>query len=264
VLPRSIRSVTRSGVSGRFVAVRAGVHKRWYAGVIQARSLKRKVSDRRKVKSYFHTYPVRKLQLGTGSNPVAEWLNTDLLPDTYREHRNQIVFLDAAKPFPFDDMTFDYVFSEHQIEHISETDAHTMARECFRVLKPGGRVRVATPDLAVIIGLRHDTRGDLEQHYIEFMMTRFMPDVRSGNPSCHVINHMFRAHGHQFIYDEETLTEMLVHAGFVDVTRYPPGMSGDPALRGLEAHGRTVGDEDVNLLETMVLEASRPSGPIAS
>jgi hypothetical protein len=79
-----------------------------------------------------------------------------------------------------------------------------------------------------------------------------------------VINQMFNAYGHQIIYDQETLSAILTDAGFGGVTSWAPGESDDPVLRGIESHGAFLGDEDVNRLETMVLEAMRPSaGPMA-
>jgi predicted SAM-dependent methyltransferase len=225
---------------------------------IQARLVKRKVTDNRVIQGYLERHSVRSVQLGTGPNPIAGWLNTDVSPDAYPQLRDKVVFLDAAKRFPFDDMSIDYIFSEHQVEHISEMQALNMLKESFRVLRSGGRIRIATPDLGAVVRLHTDDLDDLARHYLDFMMTRFMPDTRSGNPSCQVINHMFYAHGHKFIYDFETLSAKLAAAGFVEVVRYEPGESRDPALRGLEAHGRAVGDEDVNRFETMVLEAARP------
>jgi predicted SAM-dependent methyltransferase len=53
----------------------------------------------------------------------------------------------------FEDNTFDYIFSEHMIEHVDHDGAVAMLRECYRVLKPGGTICMATPDLAVIVGL---------------------------------------------------------------------------------------------------------------
>jgi predicted SAM-dependent methyltransferase len=55
------------------------------------------------------------------------------------------VFLDATTPFPFDCGTFDYIYCEHMIEHISWQKGQTMLRECHRVLKPRGVMRIATP-----------------------------------------------------------------------------------------------------------------------
>lgn len=225
----------------------------------KVRAIRRRVLDPLRITRYLRTQPVRKLQIGTGPNPLRGWLNTDLLPDTYPEHRDEIVFLDAARPFPFDDMTFDYVFSEHQIEHIPEPAAHSMIRECFRILRPGGRVRIGTPDLAAILGLYDEPLDETQRRYVEWVMTRFRPNVRFGNKRCYVINHMFTDHKHQFIYDLETLSAILADAGFAEIVRWNPGESDDPVLRGLESHGQAIGDEEVNRFETMVVEAVRPS-----
>jgi predicted SAM-dependent methyltransferase len=231
----------------------------------RVRSIQRKVLDPRRIERYVGTQTVRKLQIGTGPNPLAGWLNTDVAPDTYPEHRGTIAFLDAEKPFPLEDMTFDYVFSEHQIEHIPEPAAHVMIAECFRVLRPGGRIRIATPDLGAILGLYQEPLDESERHYVDWVMTRFRPNVHSGNRRCYVINHMFTDHKHRFIYDYETLVALLTDAGFVDPDRCNPGESSDAELQGLETHGQAIGDERVNSFETMVVEAVRPArGPEGS
>ena len=199
-----------------------------------------------------------KLHLGAGSNVLAGWLNTDLAPDTYAEHRSQIVLLDAAKPFPLADMSVDYIFSEHQIEHISIPDAQRMLAESFRVLRPGSRVRIATPDLAAMVRLYDDPIDAAARDYVRWVLETFWPGVRSGNERCYAINHIFTFHGHRFIYDFDTLAATLTDAGFVDVVRRRPGESDDPVLRGVESHGRVIG-EDMNRFETLVVEARHRS-----
>jgi SAM-dependent methyltransferase len=243
----------------RLHAIRRVVRKRLHVAGLYARGLRRKLlSDRRSISRYLDTHTVRRLQIGSGPNPFPGWLNTDLAPDTYPDHRANIVYLDATRRFPFEDGTFDFVFSEHQIEHISETAAVNMVQECFRVLRPGGRIRIATPDLAAIVGLHTESISPPARHYLQFMAARFIPDA-TGSLACEVINHMFYAHGHRFIYDFETLSARLSQAGFVDIVRYVPGESDDPTLRQLEAHGRAIGDEGVNRYETMAVEGTRPS-----
>jgi predicted SAM-dependent methyltransferase len=227
----------------------------------QARAIGRRALDPLRIRRYLQAQVVRKLQIGAGPNPLRGWLNTDLLPDTYPEHRNEIVFLDATRPFPFLDLTFDYVFSEHQIEHIPEPAAHSMIKECFRVLRPGGRLRIATPDLAAILDLYEEPLNKTEQHYVEWVMTTFRPNIGSGNKRCYVINHMFTDHKHEFIYDFETLSAIFAEAGFAEILQRKPGESDDPVLRGVELHGQAIGDEEVNRFETMVIEAVRPSPP---
>jgi predicted SAM-dependent methyltransferase len=44
---------------------------------------------------------------------MSSWLNTDLLPIN-----RDVVYLDATRRLPFRNDQFDYVFSEHTIEHI--------------------------------------------------------------------------------------------------------------------------------------------------
>jgi methyltransferase family protein len=44
-------------------------------------------------------------------------------------NREDILHLDATKPFGLPDNSFDFVFSEHMIEHISYIDAMSMLRE---------------------------------------------------------------------------------------------------------------------------------------
>jgi predicted SAM-dependent methyltransferase len=225
----------------------------------EVRLRRRKVVDPRAIGVYVRSHPVRRLQLGTGPNPLPGWLNTDLSPDQYSEHRGELVYLDATRPFPIAEMSFDYVFSEHQIEHIAEPEARLMLEECFRVLKPSGRIRIATPDLSAILSLRDDPLEEVQRHYVDWVMTRFRPDIASGNRRCYVINHIFKDHGHQFIYDYETLLALLTDAGFGKVARRKPGESDDPVLRGIEAHGRAIGDEAINHFETLVVEAQRPT-----
>jgi predicted SAM-dependent methyltransferase len=242
----------------RLHGIRKVAAKRLHAAGLYARGVRRKLlSDRRFISRYLDTHAVRRLQIGTGPNPIPGWLNTDVAPDTYRDHRANVVYLDATRRFPFEDGTFESVFSEHQIEHISEAAALDMVRECFRVLRPGGRIRVATPDLAAIAGLHMQNISPSARHYLQFMAERFIPDA-TGTLACEIINHMFYAHGHRFIYDFETLSTRLFQAGFVDIVKHAPGESDDSALRQLEAHGRAIGDEGVNRFETMVLEGTRP------
>ncbi len=46
--------------------------------------------------------------------------------------------------FPFESHIFDVVFSKSVIEHLF--DPENFMRECYRILKPGGRIIIMTPD----------------------------------------------------------------------------------------------------------------------
>jgi predicted SAM-dependent methyltransferase len=131
-----------------------------------------------------------------------------------------------------------------------------MLRECLRVLRPNGRIRIATPDLAQLLRLYANPDADGER-YVRFMTDRFLPDVPGYSP-VFVINLCMRVAGHQFVYDGATLEAALLEAGFTDVERLAPGVSRAPELQGIDAHERFTGDPRVNEYETMVYEARRP------
>ena len=204
-----------------------------------------------KIAEYLKAHSVRKLQLAASNNLLPGWLNTDI----FLNHRS-LVYLDATRRFPFDDDTFDYILSEHMIEHLAYETAQFMLRECLRVLKPGGRVRVATPDLRVILALHGHEKTKLQNNYIEWAIARFMPEVKEYK-EVHLINNFFRAWGHQFLYDKGTLHHALSAVGFDEIEFYKPGASADPNLQQIESHGKELNSEDINQFETIVIEGRK-------
>jgi predicted SAM-dependent methyltransferase len=205
----------------------------------------------RQIAAYLQGHPVRKLQLGAGDNVHEGWLNTDVA-DFKRKH--EIVYLDARKPFPLPDDAFDFVFSEHMIEHMTYADGLQCLRECRRVLRPGGRIRIATPSLDRLIRLYDPDLDDLQRRYIHWALDSFVADADGYLPGF-VLNNMLRAFGHEFVYDERTLRHALETAGLADIEDWPVGESGDPELVGLERHLHDVAE--FNAYETLVLEARR-------
>src|SRR5262249_17774155 len=53
----------------------------------------------------------------------------------------------------FPDESFEVVYHSHVLEHLPPLDGRRLLRECYRVLKPGGTIRVAVPDLEEIARL---------------------------------------------------------------------------------------------------------------
>jgi len=213
-----------------------------------------RVRRNRTVRNYLASPGKKRLQIGAGPTLLEGWLSTDIAPRS-----ESVVFLDATKPFPFDDGVFDYIYSEHMIEHISWDDGLFMLRECRRILKPGGTVRIATPDLEVLLGLYNGQQASpTGDKYIRWITDTFLDQVRVYEPSF-VINNAFRNWGHQFIYDGKLMEMAMREAGLTNITRYRPGESRHADLQGIESHGRNVADEEMATFETMVYEADRPA-----
>lgn len=222
------------------------------AGVMDLKRLSWLAARPGKIETYLKANPVRKLQVGTSHTPLAGWLNTDVVLEN-----PEVVYLDATLPFPFQDNIFDYVACEHMIEHVDHAGALVMLRESFRVLKPGGRIRLATPNLKTLAGLIAAEKSAAQSYYIDWIVRNCLPEA-SYCKDVFVLNNAFRAWGHQFIYDPETLKTAMTRCGFEDLADYTPGVSDDPNLRGLEAHGRLIGDEGINQFETFIVEGRVP------
>lgn len=205
----------------------------------------------RQIAAYLRDHDVRRLQLGSGANPYAGWLNTDVV--NYK-HDPNVVYMDATRRFPLPDAAFDSVFAEHMLEHVTYAQGQHVLRECFRVLRPGGRIRIATPSLDRLRDL-YGERSDLQQRYIRWSVDTFQPHADAYLPGF-VVNNMFWNFEHRFVYDGETLRHALTGAGFTDIREYAVGESDDPELRGRERHMRRAAE--FNAYETLVLEARRP------
>lgn len=192
---------------------------------------------------------VKKLHLGCGQNVLHGWLNTDFKP-----WRTDIAHLDATQAFPLPSDSFDYVFSEHMIEHISYHDGLVMLKESLRVLKPGGKIRISTPDLKFLVDLYSEPKTQLQRDYIAWATETFTKTAEKLDTI--VINNFVRDWGHQFIYDPKTLTRSLEMAGFVGIERFDLNRSNDTALLELENTSRL--PPGFLQLESFTLEARKP------
>jgi SAM-dependent methyltransferase len=206
---------------------------------------------------YLAGHPQAKLHLGCGENFLPGWLNTDQFQSDKR-----MVYVDVTKPFPFPAAAFDFILAEHLIEHIERRDAANMLRECFRALRPGGVLRIATPDLPKYLGLYGPAPSGLEQKCVrEISDTWIFPGFhKAGNytPAAgdyspiYVVNDIFMNYEHRFIYDYRLLDEMCRAAGFANCARRAAGASPHVPFNGVETH---VNEVDAYL--TVTVEATK-------
>lgn len=204
MLAGSHRSGLKSSVGGRLTWVaRSMVGRRWFSYRLT------KLASSRD--------PVR-LHLGCGPRLLSGWINIDFV-------LGADVLLDLRQPLPLDDATVDFIYSEDFIEHLPFKTGSALLGECARVLKPGGTLRIATPDLT-----------GLARAYLE-RSERSLEWYRKQFPGISTFAQMFntgmRAWGHQFLYDEESLRSVLEPLG-LRVTRSQFSESAVADLRDLE------------------------------
>lgn len=195
-----------------------------------------------------------RLNIGCGEHIKEGWLNVDLLP------RKGAYYLDAAQPFPFADESFRYVFSEHLFEHLSYEGGKNMLREVYRILRPGGVLRLAMPTMDFLQSLLEKPEDGQTKEYVNWSLIHYNPEIHEDFPDefasdavSIVVNRFIHQWGHQMVYDIRSLTSLLHRAGFSVVRKMQIGESEIEDLQGLEEHGKVIPDW-ANRMETSVLE----------
>lgn len=88
------------------------------------------------------------LNVGCGSHYDDRWRNLDLFSSD-----PAVLQYDIRKGIPFKDGEFDAVYHSHVLEHLAPYQGRKLIAECYRVLKPGGVLRIVVPDLERIARL---------------------------------------------------------------------------------------------------------------
>lgn len=85
------------------------------------------------------------------------WTNLD-----YSPRRPTVKCVDLLRRLPFADNTADLVYSSHFLEHIPRNRVKPFLIDCWRILKPGGILRLVVPDLENLCRafLHHREQGE--------------------------------------------------------------------------------------------------------
>ena len=181
--------------------------------------------------------PLVRLHVGSGGHIMEGWINLDidLVPPVD-------ITANAAVSLPFRTASVDRIHSEDFIEHIDADAGKGFVGEAFRVLRPGGIMRLLTPDLRAIV--QRVYLGREPRHL------RWCYNYLDANDACEAFNMHMRMNGeHRFIYDGEHLRSVLTERGF-KVRRVRYNRSPDLYLRFLDLR-----DFGLNLF----LECVKPS-----
>ncbi len=88
-----------------------------------------------------------------------DWITVDIAGADFN------VELDARTVLPFADDSQSIIYSSHMIEHLDEATLARVLSECRRILKPGGRIRLETPDAERILELYRSNDRAFIEHF---------------------------------------------------------------------------------------------------
>jgi predicted SAM-dependent methyltransferase len=85
------------------------------------------------------------LNLGCGNRFHPDWTNVN-----FTSSSEGVIAHNLTKGIPFANESFDLVYHSHLLEHFTTIAAESFLKECYRVLRPQGILRVVVPDLEQI------------------------------------------------------------------------------------------------------------------
>ena len=177
---------------------------------------KRRVSPsvRAKERALMHMHGI-KLHFGCGPRILPDWINIDGW-----SFPNIDFAADLRQPLPLSDGSCRLIFTEHVFEHIDTDFRLPVLRELFRVLQPGGTLRIVVPDCQQFVDAYN--RRDLAW---------FQTVLGVSASAAAGLNNVFTMHTHRVIDDWESLSMALREVGFSSFERSSLNASAIPELR---------------------------------
>jgi SAM-dependent methyltransferase len=211
-----------------------------------------------------------RLNLGCGLDAIDGWVNVDksfgpmlgrhphlskllfvagvLNGEQYRtEWPQNIQRTDIVRRMPWPEASVSFIYSSHMMEHLNRIEVRKVLTEFMRVLRAGGLVRLALPDLHVM------ARDYLERKRASdptaadrFVEATYLAPAADGSMFRRMIVRRF-SRPHLWMYDVESFSHLLKGLGFNDVTRWEFRRGECPDLELLE-----------NRPESFFVEAKKP------
>lgn len=187
-----------------------------------------------------------RVNVGCGQTPTPGWINYDnaltarfarvplalpilrrlgLLTDLQHQFMRtalvqDIRYADAVRRIPEADQSVEVLYTSHMLEHLDLKEARSFLAEAKRVLKPGGILRVAVPNLKGHVD-QYVADGDGDGFLARVHLTRARPRTVFEKMTYLLVGDRH----HQWMYDGRSLCRLMASAGFVDVREVPEGQT---------------------------------------
>ena len=161
-----------------------------------------------------------------------------------------MLYHDLRRPLPFAHESAEAIYASHLLEHLYYDEAHRLLKECYRVLRAGGVLRLVVPDLQSVLDEYSGARPfEGEQDPPKFTLRADRVNVRLGlrhieAPRGGVAMRIYKAltdfDVHKWMYDSESLLYYIRVAGFQNVSQMDFQQSRIIDIAELEHPGRVL------------------------
>ena len=140
---------------------------------------------------------MKKLHLGCGNKYIPGFIHVDLMDFDHIDYKRSVDDLGI-----FEDSSIDLIYACHVLEHFKRAEVDNVLTEWFRVLKPGGVLRIAVPGFEEIVAI-----------YKKYKDLNLVLGPLVGGQT-------YEYNFHYMVFDFKTLSEKLKKVGFGEVRRY--------------------------------------------
>ena len=182
--------------------------------------------------------PLMEKRLHWGCGPITPygWVNSDIWAFPGVD-----VVADVLEGLPFADNTFDLIVSIHVLPEIPYRDLDAALQELFRILKPGGTLRLSLPDMEKAVTAWQNR--DIDYFFL-------IGDDKIRSLSGKMIVQLLWYGQSRCLFTFEFMEEMLVRNGFINP---------EPCnFRETKSRHLVITDLDDRELESFFVEASKP------
>ncbi len=154
-----------------------------------------------------------------------------------------IIYHDVRRGLPYPDCVIAGVYSSHMIEHLRRDDGRRFIQECYRVLRPGGVIRLVTPDLAYLatryVAAKDSGASPTDQPAHRLLMDSGLIQDFTGTFRLTRLYRLLVSYDlHKWLYDERSLEALLLEAGFSGIGRRAYLESQIPWIKDVETEDR--------------------------
>jgi predicted SAM-dependent methyltransferase len=150
-------------------------------------------------------------------------IENDISIFKHKEVGGDVINHNVVNGLPFEDSSVQCIFSSHFIEHLTFEESINFLKECYRVLRPNGILRIICPDIMIWVNkIYKGTDVNFFQTYkdsldVDFWENSVYHIKDKVKTNTQVLNSMIFNWGHKWMWDFESLKMELESVGFGSV-----------------------------------------------
>jgi predicted SAM-dependent methyltransferase len=194
-------------------------------------------------------HPKNLINLGCGQTRPENWFNADCSLNSFFQkffifrfilvdilnrsayNSTNVVYINLNKRWKLSSESTDVIYASHVFEHLSSSKAKHFLGEAYRVLKPGGVIRLVVPDLYQLarsyVQSYQDGKSEASDFFLYWLNMHqegaYSTDRNFLEKTLNLIQNY--PHQHKYMYDALSLSKLMIEYGYTNFHESSYGLS---------------------------------------